>query len=80
MDNKWIPDFTGKRIWMYWPDEKACQFKENVEKGFMACGLPNDMEVGDLNEIMNTRATEPPHLRPKRVTPVGSQKSVELER
>ena len=55
MDNKWIPDFTGKRIWMYWPDEKACQFKENVEKGFMACGLPNDMEVGDLNEIMNTR-------------------------
>ncbi|MBQ6751529.1 MAG: hypothetical protein IJR02_12300 [Bacteroidaceae bacterium] len=63
MDNKmeqqkkniYKPDFTGKRIWMYWPDEKARQFKENVEKGFMACGLPDDKEVGDLNEIMSVR-------------------------
>ena len=49
------PDFTGKRIWMYWPGEKAVQLHENVEQGFMACGLPKDREVGDLNEIMNVR-------------------------
>lgn len=48
-------DFNGKRIWMYWPGTKACQFKENVEKGFMACGLPDGREVGDLNEIMSVR-------------------------
>jgi hypothetical protein len=47
-----------KRIWMYWPGEKAYQFKENVEKGFMACGLNEDenkrqREVGDLDEIMD---------------------------
>jgi hypothetical protein len=64
MDNKIIPDFLGKRIWMYWPGEKAYMFKENVEKGFMACGLPEEKrggriikvrEVGDLDEIMNTK-------------------------
>ena len=64
MDNKFIPDFSGKRIWMYWPDEYASQFKENVEKGFIACGLPEERmasgllkerEVGDLNEIMRTK-------------------------
>ncbi len=43
------------RIWMYWPDEMACQFKENVEKGFMACGLPNNYEVGDLTQILQSR-------------------------
>lgn len=48
-------DFAGKRIWMYWPGENAYMFKENVERGFMACGLPNDYEVGDLDEIMRTR-------------------------
>jgi len=40
---------------MYWPDEMACQFKENVEKGFMACGLPEGREVGDLDVLMNVR-------------------------
>ena len=45
----------AKRIWMYWPDEKAGQFKENVEKGFMACGLPKDREVGDLDECMSVK-------------------------
>ena len=45
----------AKRIWMYWPDEKAGQFKENVEKGFMACGLPKDREVGDLDECMRKK-------------------------
>lgn len=50
----------GKRIWMYWPGEKAYQFKENVEEGFMACGLNEDeknrqREVGDLNEIMDAK-------------------------
>ncbi len=55
MDKKWKPDFIGKRIWMYWPDEKACQFKENVEKGFMACGLPDGREVGDLNAVMSVK-------------------------
>ncbi|MCR5819917.1 MAG: hypothetical protein K6F94_03060 [Bacteroidaceae bacterium] len=40
---------------MYWPDAKGSQFGENVEKGFMACGLPEDREVGDLDEIMNVR-------------------------
>ena len=64
MDNKIIPVFSGKRIWMYWPGEKAYMFKENVEKGFMACGLPEEKrggriikvrEVGDLDEIMNTK-------------------------
>ena len=64
MDNKIIPDFSGKRIWMYWPGEKAYLFKENIEKGFMACGLPEETrgsriikvrEVGDLDEIMNTK-------------------------
>ncbi len=49
-----------KRIWMYWPGEKAYQFKENVEKGFMACGLNEDeenkqREVGDLNKIMDVK-------------------------
>lgn len=55
INNSYKPEFAGKRIWMYWPDEKARQFKENVEKGFMACGLPEDREVGDLDEIMNVR-------------------------
>lgn len=64
MDNKIIPDFSGKRIWMYWPGEKAYLFKENIEKGFMACGLPEETrgsriikvrEVGDLDEIMKTK-------------------------
>ena len=55
MNNNYKPEFAGKRIWMYWPDEKARQFKENVEKGFMACGLPHGKEVGDLDEIMNVR-------------------------
>ncbi len=55
MKEHYMPEFAGKRIWMYWPDVRACQFKENVEKGFMACGLPDDREVGDLNEIMNIR-------------------------
>lgn len=53
--NNHKPEFAGKRIWMYWPGEKAYQFKENAEKGFMACGLPGDNEVGDLNEVMNVR-------------------------
>lgn len=49
-----------KRIWMYWPGEKAYQFKENVEKSFMACGLNEDennrqREVGELNEIMDAK-------------------------
>ena len=47
-----IPDFNGRRFWMYWPGENACQFNENIEKGFMACGLNEDREVGDLNEVM----------------------------
>ncbi|MBO4563984.1 MAG: hypothetical protein J5720_00955 [Bacteroidaceae bacterium] len=55
IDNKYIPDFSGKRIWMYWPGEKAYLFKENIEKGFMACGLPHDYEVGDLDKIMRTQ-------------------------
>lgn len=55
MDNKFNSILTGKRIWMYWPDEKACQFRENMEKGFMACGLPEGREVGDLNEILSIR-------------------------
>ncbi len=55
MKENFKPEFDGKRIWMYWPGERACQFKENVEKGFMACGLPEGREVGDLNEIMNVR-------------------------
>lgn len=55
MDNFLKNDFDGKRIWMYWPGEKAYQFKENAEKGFMACGLPGDKEVGDLNEVMSVR-------------------------
>ena len=45
----------AKRIWMYWPDDMACQFKENVEKGFMACELPDNREVGDLDVLMNKR-------------------------
>lgn len=49
-----------KRVWMYWPGEKAYQFKENVEKGFMACGLNEDennrqREVGNLNDIMDVK-------------------------
>jgi hypothetical protein len=64
MDNHFIPDFSGKRIWMYWPGENAYMFKENVEKGFMACGLPEEnqggriirvREVGDLDEVMNKK-------------------------
>ncbi len=55
MNEKYQPDFSGKRIWMYWPDANACQFSENVDKGFMACGLPADREVGDLDEIMNVK-------------------------
>ena len=55
MTTEFKSDFNGKRIWMYWPGTKACQFKENVEKGFMACGLPDGREVGDLNEIMSVR-------------------------
>ncbi len=55
MKNSLIPEFTGKRIWMYWPDAKARQFREDVEKGMMACGLPDGREVGDLNEIMDVR-------------------------
>lgn len=55
MNSHFEPEFAGKRIWMYWPGEKAYQFKENVEKGFMACGLPEDREVGDLDVIMNIR-------------------------
>ena len=54
-NNNCKPDFAGKHIWMYWPGEKAYQFKENVEKNFMACGLPEDREVGDLNEVMNVK-------------------------
>lgn len=49
------PDFAGKRIWMYWPGEKAYQFEENVEKGLMACGLPGDRKLGDLDEVMHVR-------------------------
>lgn len=45
----------ARRIWMYWPDEMACQFKENIEKGFMACGLPDGREVGDLDVLMNIK-------------------------
>lgn len=45
----------AKCIWMYWPDDMACQFKENVEKGFMACELPDNREVGDLDVLMNIR-------------------------
>lgn len=55
INNSYKLEFAGKRIWMYWPDEKARQFKENVEKGFMACGLPDGKEVGDLDDIMNVR-------------------------
>ena len=55
INNSYKPEFAGKRIWMYWPDEKARQFRENVEKGFMACGLPDGKEVGDLDEIMSVR-------------------------
>lgn len=55
MGNNNQPDFAGRRIWMYWPGEKAYQFKENVENDFMACGLPEDREVGDLDEIMNVK-------------------------
>ena len=55
MENFLKHNFDGKRIWMYWPGEKAYQFKENVEKGFMACGLPGDKEVGDLDDILSVR-------------------------
>ncbi|MBQ4210341.1 MAG: hypothetical protein II658_04985 [Prevotella sp.] len=55
MNVKKRPEFIGKRIWMYWPGEKAYQFKDNVENGFMACGLPEDREVGDLDEIMSVK-------------------------
>ncbi len=55
MNNKYQQDFSGKRIWMYWPDKKACQFNENVKEGFMACGLPEDREVGDLDQIMDVK-------------------------
>ncbi len=47
MNSSYRPDFTGKRIWLCRPGEKACQFKENAEKVFMVCGLPD--EVGDLD-------------------------------
>lgn len=43
--------FAGKHIWMYWPDAKACQFKENVEKGFMACEPLGGYDIGDINMI-----------------------------
>lgn len=46
------PDFNNRRIWMYWPGENAWLFNENIEKGFMACGINGDREVGDLNEVM----------------------------
>ena len=55
MERKFNPDFSGKRIWMYWPGEKACLFKENVEEGFMACELPGNREVGDLDEVMKAK-------------------------
>ena len=55
MEQVIIPDFAGKRIWMYWPGEKAYQFEENVEKGLMACGLPGDRELEDLDEVMHVR-------------------------
>ena len=45
----------ANRIWMYWPDDMACQFKENVEKSIMACGLPEGREVGDLNVLMDVK-------------------------
>lgn len=43
--------FAGKRIWMYWPAEKACLFKENVEKGFMSCEPLGGYDIGDINMI-----------------------------
>ena len=51
MTTEFKSDFNGKRIWMYWPGTKACQFKENVEKGFMACGLPDEHDIGDISKI-----------------------------
>lgn len=58
MKKDFKPDFVGKRIWMYWPDTKARQFVENTEKGFMACGLPDGYDIGDINAIGNRRIAE----------------------
>lgn len=49
--NECNPEFIGKRIWMYWPDAKACQFAENVENGFMACEPKGGPNIGDLSKI-----------------------------
>lgn len=52
MEKDFKPEFDGKGIWMYWPDDNARMFKENVENGFMACGLPDeDIDLGDLDQI-----------------------------
>lgn len=51
MTTEFKPDFNGRRIWMYWPDAKACQFRENVEGGFMACEPLGGYDIGNIDEI-----------------------------